>query len=497
MRRRFPLLAALLSTWLVAGRASAQPTPPAPPAPAPPAPAGALDFDDPHIDEEMLEAITGKEGGDLTLDVLAQVLQPVPDGLTPEDAAKRATDTSPSVAAARAELDAAAARVDRAFAAYFPTARVIASYTRVSEVDTEFDIGLPGPAFELPQVLNQWSLVAALEVPISDYLLRLTQGYAAVSKDVTARELLVEARKLQIIADAKVAYFNWVRARGRAVVSGLAVALSKRHLEDAELTLAAELISRADVARLEAQLAQSRYLLVQSLAFEKVAAMQLRRVLHAEDTQRLDIGVDVLGPPPPPVAQKLPELLALARRNRLDMQALDRTQESLEEAASATRASYYPRLDAFANATYANPNPRIFPQENRFDLTWDVGVRLTWVINDTFTTIGAAAEADARVASVAAEKRALEDAVAVEVTRAYYDIETARAAITAAEKREESAKISLDTRRQLFRAGQATATEIVDAEAELVEAGLQRLDAHVDILVARARLEHAIGAKID
>jgi outer membrane protein TolC len=45
----------------------------------------------------------------------------------------------------------------------------------------------------------------------------------------------------------------------------------------------------------------------------------------------------------------------------------------------------------------------------------------------------------------------------------------------------------------LFRGGRATATDMVDAQAELTEARLQRLDAHVDLLVARTKLDHAIG----
>ena len=457
-----------------------------------------FDPSDPRIDEEMLQAITEAEGGDLTRDVLAEVLAPQPNGLTQEQVANKAITSSPSVAMSKAQILEASARVDQAFAAYFPRVTLGASYTRVNRVDLSLDIpGAPstgGSAF--PQALNQWALTAGLEVPISDYIFRLTQAYAAASTNVESKELETEAKRIQIRAEARAAYFNWIRTQGRAVVSGMAVALSRRHLQDAEVSFAAGTIAGADVARLESQVAQSRHLLNSSLALERVIAMQLRRLMHVPIDSPLTIGVDVMADPPPKQKRPLPDLIALAESKRLDIQALRRAKETFESLESTTRAGYAPRLSAFANGLYANPNPRVFTAGAEWNFTWELGARLTWTINDTFQTIGAVSEAEAKTAQVAEQIRALEDSVVLAVTQAYYDIETARSAISAADKREEAASKSLDARRKLFRGGRATATEIVDAEAELIEARLQRVDAHVDLLVARANLEAAVGTRL-
>lgn len=471
------------------------------PAPKPPRKGGppiSFDPNDPRIDEEMLRAITEAEGGDLTRDVLAEALSPQPDGLTEDQVADKAITTSPSVAVSKAQILEASSRVDQAFAAYFPRVTLGASYTRVNEVDLSLDIpGAPaGGGSTFPQALNQWALTASLEVPISDYIFRLTQAYAAASKDVESKELETEAKRIQIRAEAEAAYFNWIRAQGRAVVSGMAVALSRRHLEDAEVSFAAGTIAGADVARLESQVAQSRHLVNSSLALERVLAMQLRRMMHVPIDSRLTIGVDVMADPPQKQKRTLPDLIATAESKRLDIQALKRAKETLEEIESTTRAGYAPRITAFANGLYANPNPRVFTAGAEWNFTWELGARVTWTINDTFQTLGAVSEAEAKTAQVAEQIRALEDGIVLAVTQAYYDIETARSAIEAADKREESASKSLDARRKLFRGGRATATEIVDAETELIEARLQRVDAHVDLLVARANLEAAVGTRL-
>jgi outer membrane protein TolC len=462
------------------------------PKPAPKPPPVKLDPTNPHIDDAMLEAIKASEGGELTRDILSEALAPQPNGLQPDDVVAKAVTTSASVAASRAEIAEASARLDQAFAAYFPRLTLMASYTRVNEVDLTIP-GFPGGGF--PQQLNQYALSAGLEVPVSDYILRLTQAYSAASADVESRELQTEAKRIEVRAQAKAAYFNWVRAQGRAVVTGMSTALSRRHLEDAQATFAAGVISGADVSRFEARVAQARHFLNSAIGAERVLAMQLRRIMHVELDAPLVIGIDVMTAPPDKQKRTLPQLLDLAQRSRLDLKALRRSVKTFEGIESTTRAGYYPKLTGFANGLYASPNPRVITSTD-FAFTWNLGARLSWTINDTFQTMGAVAEAEAKTAQVSEQLRAVEDSVVLAVTASYYDIETARSAIDAAEKREEAAKKSLDARRKLFRGGRATATDIIDSEAELFEARLQRVDAHVNVLVGRANLEQSVGARL-
>ncbi len=449
------------------------------------------------IDDDVLERVTKTPGGRLTIDLLARELRPVRGGLTPRAVADRAVRTDSRVKIKKAELRAAAARVDQAYAAYVPTVTAVASYTRLSRIVNSFDIGidLPGGGYSFPVIVNQYVLSASLEVPISDYLLRTTQAFSAVSLEVETKELEVKAQELQTRADSKIAYFTWLRARGQRVVTRLALALSEHHLADAKIGMQAGVLSYADVARLEAQVAQSAHLVRMTGNFEEVAAEQLRTVMRLPEGAKLRNGVDVLSEPNR-IRTPLRRLKRLALRQRLDRKALAKASTSLEQVESATRASHYPRLAGFANALYANPNPRIFPQEEKWDFTWDVGLRLTWTINDTFTTIGKTREVQAQRIVVNENQRLLEDAIRISVTSAYYELETAASAIDAAKQRNRSATISLAARRKLFRGGKATASEIIDMEVELTEARLQRLDAHIDYLVAVAKLELAVGGPV-
>ena len=59
-------------------------------------------------------------------------------------------------------------------------------------------------------------------------------------------------------------------------------------------------------------------------------------------------------------------------------------------------------------------------------------MRASWTLNDTFTTIGAAAESKARVTQIAEQKKVLRDGLKLEVAAAYAEIKSLGAQIDAA-----------------------------------------------------------------
>ncbi|XYI01821.1 TolC family protein [Sorangium sp. So ce1128] len=481
------MLAGLLALGLLAPAAAAQPAAPPPvapqPAPAPPAPG----------QPQAPQAPAAAAPPPAKADPLATALAAQPGGLTPDEFAKIALQTHASLRAKQADLRAASARVDQAVVSFFPRITLTASYMRLSEVEqdprlAQFGLGA--------QILNQYSLSAGLVVPISDYVLRISQGYAAASHSESAKKLEVQAEALKIAADAKISFFNWVGLKGLIVVRGEAVSQAKTHLVDAQRTFEVGLLSRADVLRLEAQVANAEQLLSEAEATLLVADEQIRIALGAAAQGRpLTVGIDVmsgsLAAQPP--RESLSALQQEALAKRLEIRALDETLYSLKNTEQLTRAGYFPRLDAVADLTYANPNQRIFPTREEFDLTWAAGARATWVLNDIATAAGASAEASARTAQVAEQKALLRDGLRMEVAQAYTDVSKAARSIETAERQLAAAAESMRVKSELFRAGRATSTDLVDSEREVTTARLLQLNARVGTLVAKTRLDHAVG----
>jgi len=504
------LLGALLTTLPAFSQPAAQPA----------QPVDAIDK------EKEQELGPGKDAIKDKPDALALALSAQPGGLTFEIVGREAVTTSFSVRSKEVELEGAQGAVAQTMVSFFPRLQLNASYTRLSDVDSGSlgggaivgaanegalgvapcpdgsggqcvvdSAGLPvqAAAFSFPSLLNQISFSANLTIPISDYFLRAVQAYNGAEHNESSLKAAVEAQRLTVAADAKIVLLNWILAKGQVVVTEQSVEQAKAQLADAKSLRRAEKGSDADVMRIEALVAQAEFTQAEAKAQEIVAEQRLRTTLHTTPTRKLAIGVDVFADPAEPALPPADDLFAEAVRNRLEILSAEEQKRALQEVESTTAAGYWPRLDGFADAVVQNPNLRIFPQQERFDFTWDVGVRLTWVVNDTFSTIGSTAQARSRTAQVDSQKQQLIDSVRVEVTQARADVAKAAPSIEAAKRGVVAAEEALRINRLLFAVGNGTATALADAENAVTTARLRKLSAHVGLYAALVRLEHATG----
>src|SRR5262249_20693002 len=202
-------------------------------------------------------------------------------GLTADPVAQRAAATSFDVRAREAERRAPRAAADQALAAYLPHVSGLARYVRLSEIDPSSAgtvVAAPGvPPGPIPNgtplvnvpiefrfLFNQYTVQGSLQVPLSDYLLRFPQAHAAATRNQQAAILTERATRLKVAPDARATYYGWVRARLQIVVAEQALEQARGHLSDARAANQAGTASRADVLRVESQVAAAELLLVRT-----------------------------------------------------------------------------------------------------------------------------------------------------------------------------------------------------------------------------------------
>ncbi|MBK8254917.1 MAG: TolC family protein [Polyangiaceae bacterium] len=537
-----------IAAVLVAGTAAAQPTPTSAPVTTPvPAASTAAPAAGTAGASSTAASTPDAKTVEAKPDPLVAGLSKQPGGMSLDEVAKMALKSNTSLRVKEAELKQAAARVDQAYVNYFPRVSASFTYARLSEVNTTLPVTKVGtqvagsvgtlvdpnqtqpsqvvtapcqqnpaatcvyaadpadptkvgsPLFAqasqlaFPQVLDTFSFTAQIAVPVSDYLLRISQGHAAASHNEKAKKLDVEAQTLNTAADAKVAYLNWVRAKGQLVVAREAVALATAHVEDVKRLKLVGLLSQADVLRGDAQVAAAQQGAAEVEAFASIAEEVVRTGLGLPKDKALAVGIDVFAVSPPASLMDLASAQALALEKRLEIRALDETELSLKEVDSVTRAGMYPRVDAFADLTIANPNQRYIFAGAEWNTTWDAGVRVSWTFNDTFQTIGAAAESKARITQIQELKKQLRDGLRLEVTAAWTEMKKSAFVIDAANRGLVAAEEGLRVRRELFLLGKATNVEMLDSETEVTRARLRKLDAQMSLLVAQIKFDHAIG----
>ena len=464
--------AAIIVSFLAASAAMAQPK--KAPRPPKPAPAAAGPTDAATFDSEVA-ALLARSGG-----------------LTADMAAARAAKTSPEVRRRAAEVAVARAQAVQTELVRVPQLTASARYTRLSDVD----LPMLAPGFSFPVILNTYTVGAQLVVPLSDYVLTFPDLTAAARAGTDAARTSEQSTRIEVAATARVAYYEWVRAKLQALVGHRLVAQIEASLQQVRALAEVARLSRADLLRVEAQRAQAEQTAAQLDNLAALREEQLRIMIGANATEPLAIGEDVRADLPVPPAATTDQLATSAARRRLDVKTLDAGIVARDRQRRAQRAGRYPRLSAFGQVDYARPNQRIIPQEDRFDLTWAAGVQLTWSLNDTLTTGAKVDEAEAEVDKLVEDRAQLLDGVRLQIVSAQQAVALAQKAIAVSSEGLAAAEESYRVRRELLAAERATAVEIVDAETQLTQARFAAINARIDLRVALAQLQHASGQDV-
>lgn len=416
----------------------------------------------------------------------------VKGGLTSDQAAQRAPNASPAVLRAAAELAATAAQLESAKYAEVPRIAGNASYTRLSFI-APVNLGFGGMNFQIPFLQNQYVLQAQLGVPVSDYFLRFPKLVESARLAEQSSRVNSESTAVNASQDARLAYYEWVRAR-------LSVVIARRQLAQVQTTLAqvraladVQRVSRAELLRIESQAAATQQQLDQVTNIAVLREEQLRLLIGAPEGEQLQIGEDIRGDVSSPEVSQLDELVKHALDKRLEFKSINFGIQAREAQKDSEKANMYPHLSAFANVDYDNPNQRVFPQEEKFKFTWTAGLQLTWTINDLLQSKATQHRLTAETNQLRADRDQLVRATRVELLNAQQSVQLAILNLQTSQKALISAEEGYRVRKELLNAERATAVELVDAQTTLTQARVAALNARIDLRVALSQLAHALG----
>jgi outer membrane protein len=436
-------------------------------------------------------------------------------GLTAAEVARRAVASSREVSARRATAEASRAREDQATAGFWPKLSGSARYTRSSRLPPVVLSGglvparpedrVPGPVapntpllltpgFPFPTFENNGALVGSLSLPVSDYVFRLSRAVTAAERSTNAALKDEEASRRQVAADARISYYDWIRARAAVLVLEDRLRAVEEQVKDVRHMFEAGFSSKADVLRGESQRSALSLQLTRGRNAAALAEEALRVAMHDDSREPYQVGEDLLqsavavpGLDDPAASYKE----ALTRRPELSV--LTENERATRDLEALAKIARYPRVDLQGNVQYANPNQRVFPPHQAWDLTWDASVVLTWTPSDILSANANAREQGARATEISARKGQLLDGIRLELSQASSAVREADTAVAVTKETLASAEEGYRVRRELFRAGKSTMVEVIDAEAELTRARLDVVNAQVEARIARVRFDHAVG----
>ena len=414
--------------------------------------------------------------------------------LTAEGAASRAAEVSHVAAAALDRARAAAESVNAADAARLPLIAGTATLAQRSSVpEFALPFALPGqqPLVLVPDITTTYG--ASFRLSEALYAGGAITAQRTATRHDTDASLAVTG---QTVADvrltARLGYWEAVRDAANVGAARSQEERAKRLLDDTRALLTAGMTLEADVLAAEERAASAR---VQVIAAENSAAnslARLRSLLQLPDQDAVELADSLArGLPALPGALADLEGQALARRHELAVTAAQLA--ALHAREEIARAGMRPTVGAVAQWDYSRPNQRYFPQADQWKDSWSVGLAASLTLFDGGRTRADTAAFRLNQQAAQRDREDLTRRILLEVETNRRNLESALAAVTAADAARAAAEKREVAASERHAAGLATMLEVLDAQAGLAGAEQQQINARASSWIASAYLARAAG----
>jgi len=409
---------------------------------------------------------------------------PLPARVTLDEALGRAAANSHRLGELRAREGAAGAVVDQRRAADRPILSAQLGYQRTNHV-TPYGFVQNGRLQVLyPDVPDNWYSRLDMQWPIYTFGRTAALERSAIAEQQATGKDLEQARA-DLRLETTRAFWALVTATESVRVVSESVKRVEAQLADVRARFDAGFLPPNDVLTVEANVSRQQTLLLEAKNQRDAARAELARLMGVSVEADFDVDAS-LDPPATAAAAVMPmpraDRFALALRADAAMARID-----------AAKAEARPSLSLAGGFDVARPNPRIFPRQDVWDDSWDIGVNFTWTLWNAGRTAASVAEATHQRDAARERLAELDTQIALEVRHRRLDAETARAQVTTAEAGLRSAAEARRVVSERFAAGVATSTDLLDAQVDQLEAELDRTRALANVKLADARLARALG----
>ncbi|MBU1936239.1 TolC family protein, partial [bacterium] len=173
---------------------------------------------------------------------------------------------------------------------------------------------------------------------------------------------------------------------------------------------------------------------------------------------------------------------------RPEIKAINTNHTITEKLISIRKGEFLPKLFLAGNYDWKRPNREIEP---KFYDSWNVTLALKLDLFHGGAKYYRLEQAKLALRQVEQNQHMLADGIALEVRQAYLAVEEAEQALAIAGETIAQAEESYRVARENFQAGTATNADVLDAQNDLMQAQMQRVTSHADLLVAQAKLTRA------
>lgn len=400
--------------------------------------------------------------------------------LTVEEAVNIALRYQSTVAVARTQVQVAEGRTQQTGAQTNPKLNLTSTYRDFFYVDPSLGGGVGGLGGPGGFILGGNQTNATLRQLLFDF------GY---TRNLVRQNLALEeaARagytrsQCDLMFQVKEAFYVAVQNQRLVEVNLSNVKNRQAQLEQANSRFEAGLGLPADVLRAQTAVSAAAFDLSQAQTNAGLARLNLNNLMGIDPRTPLSLKDN---PEQAPATEKVEELFELALRNRPEVAQAVASLQAGRYGVDAANVSSAPQLNA--SLVYGlNSEP--------FFNSLSVQLGLNFDIYDGGLQGGRVREAEANREAAQAQLDGVAQTVLTEVGRAYLILKTAEQRVQTAQQTEASAAETLRLSTGRYEGGLGIFLDVLEAQAALLTAQTDRVNAQTQVDVARAALNRAIG----
>ncbi len=412
--------------------------------------------------------------------------------LTLEEAVRLGIEASQQLKTSGARLDATKAKTLQYWNALVPNVTLNSAYTRISDNITPFSAKFPGATEAVvlnPQILNQFTNRLSVQAFVFTGW-RAKNFFESAQFLERAASLDIERDKIEVRNNIIAAYLNLSKLQTSRQVIAESGNVLRGRLNDIQSYVKNGTALEND--QLKAEIAVSQLDLT-AKEFDnaiEVANFNLDLMLGLPTITRIDIDKKMLFE-----NKSISDLTVYLASldTRPDLAAADLRRQATAKNVDIAKGILLPTISIGGNAYLNNPNQRVFPQQDAFKGTWDLGIQLSYNLTSLYTTKAQIQEAQANVVVVNAQRQQLSDAAKMEVNANFYAYQSALEKIKLTEKIIVQVTENQRVIKNRFAAQVAIIGDLLEADSMVLQAKLNLEAAKTEAEAAYYKLQKSVG----
>lgn len=389
---------------------------------------------------------------------------------------------NPNLTITRARVAQAEEQLKEMRSLLYPTLSLSASYERIEET-----AGAGASQFR-----SSDTDVAAGQIE-ARYVISLKGSRKAAIDEAKKEAIAVTLDEKQVlnllVHQVKAAYYSILLAREAIEIEKQSLAFSKLQMDQAEARLEAGLGLKTDLLTFSVRVSENQTKLQETSNASRLSLTALSELLAMYVSNDVVLVFPVLSDNPLEKLSK-DQLIQDAFKGRPDLAALEKRVGAAREAVTVKKAALLPRVELFAN--YG------FTKESNLSITEDddeaaMGVIMSMDLFDGGANRSKVQKSKERVSELEGELNKARLTILRQIEDILNNIADTKSRLATNGETIILAEENLELRTVRYEAGVGTILEVTEGEVQLSRARLTELQAKIDLLTARSKLNEVVG----